>query len=131
MSNAVVPSLSGAGWVKDPKLQLDTMFAYALVCDYSQSTIYGGSITSIPYIIATYMDDISELCSQLESSLFRYYQRVFSTVQVDVTNTTTDGVSYALYISVVVTSAGQSYSLAVTGTVDNGALNNVITRLNQ
>ena len=130
MSNVVVPQLGGAGWISDPAQQLNTMMAYAITSNYSQSTIYKGKVTSIPYILAQYQNNQAELVSHLQSSLTEYFYPVFDSVTVDVSADLPDARRYNIYITIEVTKDSKVYNLAVTAPVDNGVLAKTLVEIN-
>ena len=124
-----IPSL-GLGWIVDPPHQLNTMFAHALVADNSQSTVYAGNITSIPYLIATYQTSQIEMATELEASLQTFFSRVFPITSVTVDYDEAVGNKYQLYVSINVTANGNNYSLSAAIAVDNGVLLTVVKELN-
>jgi len=129
MKTIVIPSL-GNGWVTDPPLQLNTMFAHALVSDFSQSTLYAGKVTSIAYIVAQYQNNQVEMAAELETALQTYFISVFSIVDVHVTYSPVVDNVYELFISISVTANNQPFSLSASVSVDNGKLLLVVKELN-
>lgn len=127
----VLASLSGAGWIEDPALQLKTLFANAIVSDESQSTIYSGSITSIPYIVAKFKNNQIELANELEAALTAYYNRYFtdSSISVEYSNPDSAGI-FNLYLAITVTRNSKTYSLKAQATVDKGVLADVFELIN-
>jgi len=128
---SVIPNLGSDSWVSDPNKKLTLMFAHALLADNSQSTIYNGSITSIPYIIGVYQNNTIEMTNQLETALSTYFLRGFDTADVTISNTTpTDG-KYQLNVSVNVTWNQIPYSLNQAFTVAGGVLTNLFKAINK
>ena len=130
MNVTVIPSL-GDGWVEDPVRKINLMFANALVSDYSQTTIYAGKVTSIPYIVATYQTNQATMASELEAALQLYFKNVFSIVDVQVTYDAPIGNKYNLYISINITENQKLFSLAASTAVDKGVLSLVTLELNK
>lgn len=112
-----VPSLGSNGWVTNPGTMIETVFAFALTSDYSQSTIYQGEVTSIPYLINLYQQNREELSERLETALRTLYSRYnFENLYIDVT-TTDNSLSgspqtYDLSIVIEVTVDGRNYNLS-------------------
>ena len=127
----ILPALNGNGWVTDPTILLNTLFAQCLVADYSQSTIYDGTITSIPYLVATYQDNPLVMATKLEEALTLYYSRYFVQVTVLVTYSDVPDILYPLYISIDVIVGGITYSLANVASIKNGMLNAVLQEINK
>jgi hypothetical protein len=128
-NNVVIPLLGNEGWVVDPSRQLNVMFAHSLVSDANQSVNYKGSITSLMHLIITYQQNPIEMCDAIEAMYIRYFKKVFDTVDVNADYTTNPNSSYQINLSIVVTKNGSSYSLAYTGSVDNGTLTNTLRGL--
>lgn len=128
---AVIPSLSGIGWIKDPNTMLTTMFTNMLVSEVSQSTVYHGTITSLPSIIALYQDDINEMTSVLQSALTKYFQSVFNIVDITVNTYDVLDRTYKLEIVINVTHNSQVYNLATAFVIDGGILTGVLKELNK
>lgn len=131
MKQIVLPVLGGEGWVTDTANQISILMAQALVADYSQTTIYADSVTSIPYIVAQYQTDPLNMAIKLEDALMTYYKRYFTQVTVTVTYDDTPGITYPLYISIIVVDNGTSYSLANVASIDKGILTAVLREVNK
>jgi len=82
-----LPTLDDTGWLQDPKLLAGKLFKYFKNSQYSQSTIYYGSITSFDKIVKEYYDNDDLLKEELESSLKTLYLRYYDKVDVEVTIT--------------------------------------------
>lgn len=124
--NAVIPSLSADGWIdkNNPKKMLDTMFAYTLSSNYSQSTVFKGSITSLNYLFASFQNNPPQLVIELEDAYTTYFKRVFDTadVQCAYIMSPNNSSTYTVTISVTVTLNNETFDLATTASVDNGVL---------
>lgn len=131
MKQIVLPVLGGEGWVTDTTNKISILMAQALVADYSQTTIYADTITSIPYIVAQYQTDPLNMAIKLEDTLTTYYKRYFTQVTVTVTYDDTPGITYPLYISIIVVNDGISYSLANVASIDKGILTTVLREVNK
>lgn len=129
----VVPTLTLAGYIKDEPSIMKQMLSYALTSNYSQSTLFLGKITSIPYIISRSYQDKSQLINELQEALYSYYQRAFKTVEVEVSQspiTNSDNFNIRIYLSAI-GSAGKRFNLASLARVDNGALKDILFELNR
>lgn len=127
-----VPQLGGIGWITETKEKMKILFAHALVTDKSQSNLYEGTITSIPYFIAKFQKDPQLMATELEIALVTYYQRYFDSVEiiVEAINLTED-VNYSLSISIKVTEEGEAFNLSFLADIDDGSLTNVIQEINK
>jgi hypothetical protein len=119
---ATLPELGSGGWVTEPMKQLDLLLAHAMESDYSQSTIYFGNITSIPYLFQKFQHDPGRLCSELENMLSAYLSRYFDTVSVRCTTEDKEDNKYDLYISGTVKRKGLSYELAKVVDLENNRM---------
>lgn len=133
----LLPELGSGGWLSDPQQKLTLLFGHALASDASQSNIYDGAVTSIPDIIARYQNDVNDMVLQMDQALTTYYSRYFDSVivisSVDADSNTTgsdDGV-YTLSISIEVVDSGKTYSLAVSGQLEDSKMINIIKEVNR
>jgi len=120
----ILPTLSTSGWLKTPKQIMSKMLVDCLLANYSQSSIFRGNITSIPYLAATYQKNPDLMVAETDIALKKYFERVFSVVTIEVTHELkNDNVStYDLYVTVSIVEKGQSHSLATVASVDNGVI---------
>jgi len=82
MKKATLPTLSSNGWLTDETLMMGTLFNYFKTSKYNQSTTYFGNISSLPFLIKKYADDLDTLSSQIETSLVNLYGRYYSSSDV-------------------------------------------------
>lgn len=114
---AIVPTLDSNGWLSGVAEKADALFAYFLISDYSQSTIFQGRIKSLPWIIKTNPKDLISLTSEIQRALEDLYAPYFDTMSANVTiekpeaflNLTEAKID--LRISVIVRQGGRAYSL--------------------
>lgn len=90
MSDKLVPTLSGRGWLRTPAEKADQILSWFYVSDYSQSELFRGNITSFPYLVQRYGSDKSLLVSHTTSTLEAYFRRYMPNTFVDVTATYLD-----------------------------------------
>jgi hypothetical protein len=109
MSVPVLPSLSA--WVEAPMAQLRLLFVNCLLSEYSQTTVYSGQITSIPYILSTNKNNINNLINDLEVKLREYFLRYFDGCTVNIQSAEKTDRKYILYLDISVTRKGITYSL--------------------
>lgn len=126
----VVPSLSGNGWLTDPKEQMGYMMAAVLTSDYSQSTIFAGRVVSLPWIVAQNQNNKYVVVEKLQSSLEEMFKRVFDTVTCVVSADNGTDVKYNLNIDLSVTKNGKGYSLLSVANIENGVLKTTIDQVN-
>lgn len=115
MTMPFVPSLSEDGWVNSPDLMGDYLLSHFFVADYSQTQLYNGSVTSLPFLLQKYQGDMQGLLSAIEVTLNTYLGRYFQTVTVNATqypNPTNSGsLAVNLFVSYV-GSDGATYTLS-------------------
>ena len=64
--------------------------SYYITSEYSQSYIYHGNITSLPYHVQTFTGSSSDLQSTIKNDLSRYLGRYFTNVELEVNITDDD-----------------------------------------
>ncbi len=85
MSDKLVPTLSGRGWLRSPAEKVDQILSWFYVSDYSQSELFRGNITSFAYLVQRYGSDKNQLTSRTESTLESYFKRYLPGTIVEVT----------------------------------------------
>lgn len=109
------PSLSPEAWVTSPNSIADIMFAHFVVANYSQTLVYLEQVSSLPWLIQKYQDDITQMASSIQAQLNTYYGRVFQQVSTEVTGEqdANNPNKYLLRIYISFTGDdGQTYNLA-------------------
>lgn len=108
------PSLSEDGWVTNALQKADYLFSQMMIADYSQSVLYSGKITSLPYIIQQGSGDPILTANLLETALENYFSNYFSNVTCSVTYP--DGqADSAVYLNIALAfedAKGKTYSLS-------------------
>ncbi|MBE0438167.1 MAG: hypothetical protein IBX57_00170 [Gammaproteobacteria bacterium] len=84
MSNKKVPSLTTTGWLTEISDKADALMAYYITSEKSQSYVYSDSITSLPYHIAVFGDDLNKLETHVQRDLTTYFGRYFDKVEVTI-----------------------------------------------
>lgn len=82
MDNRIVPTLSTANFITEPILKLDTLYAYFLSSEFSQTNTYKGNIASLKYLMQKNTGDTSALVSDIISTLTVFLKRYFTEVNV-------------------------------------------------
>lgn len=111
MGTPCVPSLTAAGWATDPGMKLDLAFADYLASNYSQSEVFEGKISSLPYVIQHTSGDIAALRREAAETLQRHLSNLFERVSVsaDVKDIeTVDGKTTTLVYKITVMDDGKA-----------------------
>ena len=127
-----VPTLSTSSFVEDPVEKCDRLLAYYFINDTSQSTLYRGSIMSLPYHVQQHGHDEQQLREAVRPALDEYFRSYFDEVEVDVRTdipNPADPNRINLTVSVIVIQDGKRYSLGQVATIKNSQVVN-ITKLN-
>lgn len=111
-TNVTMPSLSKDGWVTSPIRKADYLFSHLFLSEYSQSYLFSGSITSLPYILAMNETDPAGFSTELENSLNKYFSKYFDNVEIttDIIGSDSRNTEVALYLTF--TSDGVQYNLS-------------------
>jgi hypothetical protein len=78
------PALSEDAWVTSPEKTADYLLSCFIVSDYSQTYIYTGQVSSLPWILQNTQGNIGQACSDIQITLQTYFSRFFSNVVVEV-----------------------------------------------
>ena len=109
------------GYVFDPSKKLDCLMSDFFEAEYSQSYLFYGSITSLPWIIQTYQSDPTVAASKIREHLMKYLEKYFDFVEVEtgvMDNASATSYSLRLYIHVTqgTSSVKWDKALRITGT---------------
>jgi hypothetical protein len=128
-----VPSLDEAGWVNTPLLMGDRLLSYFFIADYSQTELYNGNVSSLPYLITEYQGNLSGLLSGVTATLQTLFSRYFNNVIIEtnnVPNTTNSSlIGFSIYIAYTGTD-GVTYTLSNIIEVTNSLISNIINIIN-
>jgi hypothetical protein len=129
----VLPILSGSGWCNDPGTILVHLFKHMVVADHSQSTIFHGNITSLPWVISVYEKDPDMLMVRLEEAIKRYISAYLTNVSVDVKYSQDTKVlyNYEIFLSINGYYNNVYCELVQTLNVNNGQIANILNLINQ
>lgn len=122
-----MPSLSSAGFIKDPALKLEKAMSYFFIADYSQSTQHAGRIASLPYLVKQHGRRPEELADRVESTVTSLLNAYFdsSTVDVYVQDPLSDKPEYGIVLEGSVVENGKTYSISKLLSVSNNLLQQV------
>lgn len=129
-----VPSLSATGWLTEISERADALMAYYITSEWSQSFIYSGLITSLPYHIQQHGQDPNKLQSKVEHDLSNYLERYFDSVELSVRTDIPDDQNpnqINLRIEAVVVSEGVRYSLGREIKTENNRVVSIFKTNNQ
>ena len=121
-----VPSLSVDGWIITPTKKVDKLLCYYFLSEPSQSQLY--TVISLPSEIAkkgNWPNQLKEMVSNDLQTFFSAYFTEGVSVYVEIKDTDDNGnqiSQYKIYSQVIVTIAGQKYSVAKMATVLNSQI---------
>lgn len=83
-SRTLLPTLDTKGWINRPISVYDTMLSDFFLSEYSQTFAFTDDVSSFPWILQQYRDDITRIASETKSRLSIYFARQFNDVEVTV-----------------------------------------------
>ena len=108
-----VPTLSLDAWVNSTELKCDYLLSHFIVSEYSRTLVYYQKISSLPWLIQKYKNDMNGLENAVRNQLSRYFGKYFPKVEVQVQVKLEEGSKYAIVMVVIVTDVdGKEFSLA-------------------
>lgn len=126
-----VPTLSRAGWSKSPQEKVDYLLSDFFTSEYSQSYLFGGSITSLTYLIQRFQGDIPSLIDSMRDKLNSYFECYFDAAVVDITSdynsptNTTGNITLKIYIQV--TENNKVYSVGKIVETSDGKIKKIVS----
>lgn len=109
-----VPTLSEDAWVSDAKQKADYLMAHFFLSDYSQTQLYVGKVSSLPWVIQSTQGNMMQTVLQLQQTLETYFGRYFDNVVVDVvdqTPTDSSSAEIVLYIAFTDPETGATHTV--------------------
>ena len=79
-----VPTLSLDAWVNSTELKCDYLLSHFIVSEYSRTLVYYQKISSLPWLIQKYKNDMNGLENAVRNQLSRYFGKYFPKVEVQV-----------------------------------------------
>lgn len=80
----IYPSLSEDSWVTSPEKTADYLLSCFIVSDYSQTYMYTGQVSSLPWILQQTLGDTPQACVEIQRTLNTYFSRFFNNVVAEV-----------------------------------------------
>lgn len=128
--SAYVPTLSRAGWCKNPEEKIDFLLSDFFTSNISQSYLFANNVASLTYLIQRYQGNVPSLLEAMRTTLLAYFNDYFDNTVVDVTSdmnsaeNQTGNVTITLYISVE--QDGQAYSVGKVVQISDGKFKSII-----
>lgn len=110
-----VPSLSTSGWIRGAAEKADTLIAYFMVSNYSQTRLHLGNVKSMPYLIQKNPKDFKGLKADVESAVYDLLRAYFDdcSVVVEIVDQVESPESKVdIQLTCTVTQDGNVYNLA-------------------
>ena len=89
-ANVYVPTLSTDEWVNNSMKTADYLLSWFFLSEYSQTYLYIGEISSLPYILHTTQGDMVQAATLTRETLKKYFSRHFNNVVVEVSEVPND-----------------------------------------
>ena len=91
MSNQIaIGTLGPDGWVTSPMKKFEYAIGHFFASDYSQTHLFKGYISSLPWVVQETQGNMLKFCSLLEKTLTSYLNTMFKNVVVEATEVSTD-----------------------------------------
>jgi hypothetical protein len=85
-SARVLSTLSVEGWINQSIQVIDTMLSDFFLSEYSQTFAWPDMVSSFPWILQQYRDDIDRLVTETQQRLTLYMSTQFSDVEVQISH---------------------------------------------
>lgn len=85
------PGLSVEGWTSASLTVADQLLSDFFLSEYSQTYQFTNSVSSFPWIIQQYKENLTELQSVLQNTLTNYFLKQFHEVEVEVLTEIVEG----------------------------------------
>jgi len=79
-----VPTLTLDGYLDNTDFMMTKLFEYFVLSEYSQTKLFYGEISSLPYLVRDAGPDFNKLEDSVKDTLFKLYNRYWGNVDVDV-----------------------------------------------
>lgn len=122
-----LPTLSSAGFVRDPAVVLERQLAYFFVADYSQSNQHADRVSSLPYLIKGHAHTPSILIDRIQSAVEKMLSAYFDGVDVIVSlkDPLSDSPQFDIILEGTVTQEGKRFTMAHLLNISNSTLKSV------
>lgn len=84
-SLAFYPSLDENGWISSSNRVSDKILSDFFLSDFSQTYLYLGEVSSLPYIVESEMKNITLMCSKIQNQLTEYFSKYFKNILCECT----------------------------------------------
>lgn len=111
MATPMMPMLSSSGWQTDPEELMNSLFTLSFKTDYSQTSVFPTSISSLQYLTTKYYTQPDELVSQVKAMYLKLYSRFFTNVNVDCRLDNDSAATFSFSLDVSGQSGGVTYQL--------------------
>jgi hypothetical protein len=86
-SKVLYPSLTH-GWANNTLSVADNLLTCFILSDYSQTYLYKGMVSSLPWIMHEAQDNVSGMLDLITVTLTNYFNRYFNNTEVEVKDVT-------------------------------------------
>lgn len=131
MAKHMLPTLTSAGWIKDPKVKMNKLFEYFMASERSQTTLVKTGAHSLKYILAN-TKDFTQTATMIKDSLTALYAAYFDDVDVETQVNEDDSSTVTIVIYITAMEDGSEYTLqkAVEGQLgDVGRFYNALAKM--
>lgn len=127
-----IPTLGSQEFITKPQLMMAYVLRYYTTAPKSTSNTHYDQKISLTDTLSRYGNDMSAITGPVRVELLAEFTRLFpdASIEIDVTTTSTDNVTYELVISPIVTMDGMAYTVDKTVSIKNGVLyisNDIVT----
>ncbi len=127
-----VPSLSTQGWLTTIGEKADRLLSYFFTSDYCQSVIFHGKIASLPFIIANFESEHSDLRKEIDNALNRLLSSFFERVETSVSIKPDDEseTKYTISVSVYIIDNDEIFELSKVIHIKDSSIVKIVKILN-
>lgn len=126
----LLATLDPEGFVGNPAAVASKLTVYFYLANYSQSTMYRGSVASLAYLMALHTDQPTQLCRSIESTLSSYLKQWFDDLDITVEIENEQASRLNLILSAIVRDDGKTYEFKHLITTSGTQLSKVLDLVN-
>ena len=127
-----IGTLGPDGWATSPVKKFEYAIGHFFTSEYSQTHLFKGYISSLPWVVQEAQGDMQRFCNLLEKTLTSYLNTMFNNVVVEATEVPTD-VQFRgeakLYVQVV-DYDGTELNLGKVLRTENGLIKDIVDIVN-
>ena len=90
MSQITIGTLGPDGWVSTPMKKFEYAIGHFFASEYSQTHLFKGSISSLPWVVQESQGNMQDFCTLLEKTLISYLNTMFQNTVVEAVEVPTD-----------------------------------------